>query len=248
MTRRLGVVGLPIVLVAVSAGAVAAAGGGGASGVAAKSQGQQNPIRYGRDDLFIEYNATAGDAGLQVSLDAEDWQRFTLHDTRGRTLVDVGARGRLRSFGLTELFFEASEPPFTRLPFSEFKKRFPRGTYRFRGLAVNGRRLVGSDRLSHVVPAATRVTFPTEGARVDPDGFRITWEPVTRPAGVRIVSYQVIVKQGGRELSMYLPRNATSATIPGEFLEPGIETEGEVLVRESSGNQTITELPSFRTR
>ncbi len=248
MSRRRGAVALAIVLVAVSVGAVATAGGEGASGAAAQAGEKQKPIRYARSDLFIEYNASAGDAGLQLSLDAEDWKRFTLLDTRGRVLADVGARGRLRPFGLTELFFEASEPPFTRLPFSEFKKRFPRGRYVFRGLAVNGRRLVGSDRLSHVVPAAPRVTFPTEGARVDPNGFRVTWEPVTRPAGVRIVSYQVIVKQGGRELSMYLPSGATSATIPGEFLTPGTETEGEVLVRERSGNQTITELPSFRTR
>jgi hypothetical protein len=248
MTRRLGAVALLMVLVAASVAVVATAGGDGGSRAAAQAPGEQNPIRYARSDLFIEYNASAGDAGLQLSLDAEDWKRFTLLDTRGRLLADVGARGRLRPFGLTELFFEASEPPFTRLPFSEFKKRFPRGTYRFRGLAVNGRRLVGSDRLSHLVPAAPRVTFPTEGARVDPNGFKVTWEPVTRPAGVRIVSYQVIVKQGGRELSMYLPSSATSATIPAEFLTSGTETEGEVLARERSGNQTITEMPSFRTR
>ena len=42
--------------------------------------------------------------------------------------------------------------------------------------------------------------------------------------------------------------NATSATIPGEFLEPDTKTGGELLARESSGNQTITALPSFRTK
>jgi hypothetical protein len=99
-----------------------------------------------------------------------------------------------------------------------------------------------------VVPAAPSVTFPTKGALVDPDGFKLTWEPVTRPAGVKIVTYQVIVNQGGRELSMYLPPSATSATVPGEFLEPGTTTGGEVLAREKSGNQTITALPSFRTK
>jgi hypothetical protein len=92
------------------------------------------------------------------------------------------------------------------------------------------------------------VTFPTEGAQVDPNGFQVTWEPVTSPAGVDIVTYQVIVNQGGRELSMYLPPTATSATIPGEFLDPGTPAGGEVLARERSGNQTITEIPSFGTR
>jgi hypothetical protein len=47
---------------------------------------------------------------------------------------------------------------------------------------------------------------------------------------------------------MYLPPSATSATVPGEFLEPGTTTGGEVLAREKSGNQTITALPSFRTK
>jgi hypothetical protein len=91
------------------------------------------------------------------------------------------------------------------------------------------------------------VPFPTKGAQVDPDGFKVTWEPVTRPRGVKIVTYQVIAP-GSRELSMYLPPDATSATVPGEFLEPGTETGGELLARERSGNQTITAFPSFRTK
>jgi hypothetical protein len=38
-----------------------------------------------------------------------------------------------------------------------------------------------------------------------------------------------------------------SVSIPGEFLEPGTETGGEILARDQSGNQTITALPSFST-
>src|SRR5215204_5894843 len=138
--------------------------------------------------------------------------------------------------------------PVAKVPFGTFKKRFPKGEYRFRGVASNGRRLVGSDMLSFVIPGAPMVTFPTKGALVDPDGFKVTWEPVTTPADVKIATYQVIVNQGDRELSMYLPPSATSATIPGEFLESDTETGGEVLAREKSGNQTITALPSFRTK
>jgi ketosteroid isomerase-like protein len=220
-------------------------GAGDGSSEAAK----RKPLQFEQHDLYIEYNATDGDAGLQLAADAEDWKRFELLDTKGKPLIEVGASGRLRRpFGLSELFLEASEPPFTKVPFGTFKKRFPKGRYRFRGVASDGRRLVGSDRLSFVVPAAPKVTFPTKGALVDPDGFKVTWAPVTRPAGVKIATYQVIVSQGDRELSMYLPPSATSATIPGEFLEPGTKTEGELLAREKSGNQTITAFPSFRTR
>jgi hypothetical protein len=248
MTRRLRAVALVLTLAAVSAAAVAVSGGSATTRPAAEAA-KRTPLRFEQHELYIEYNATDGDAGLQLAADAEDWKRFTLLDTKGKVLIDVRAEGRLRRpFGLSELFLEASEPPFAKVPFRTFKKRFPHGTYRFRGVASNGRRLAGSDRLSFMVPAAPKVTFPTKGAQVDPDGFKVTWEPVTRPRGVKIVTYQVIVNQGSRELSMYLPPNATSATIPGEFLEPGTETGGELLARERSGNQTITAFPSFRTK
>lgn len=239
MKRRIGVL---VSLVAVTAVGSALAAGGG------ESAAERGPLEFEQHQLYIEYNATDGDAGLQLAADAEDWKRFTLLDTRGRKLIDIRAEGRLhRPFGLSELFLEASEPSFSEVPFRRFRKRFPAGRYRFRGVAGDGRRIAGSDRLSFVVPAAPDVTFPTKGARVDPDGFQVTWEPVTRPRGVEIVSYQVIVEQGGRELSMYLPPDATSATIPGEFLAPGANATGELLARERSGNQTITAFPSFKT-
>lgn len=248
MTRRLGAVGLLLALAAMSAGAVTGCGRSSTSGSSAEAA-KSKPLRFEQHELYIEYNATDGDAGLQLAADAEDWKRFTLLDANGKVLVDVRAKGRLRRpFGLSELFLEASEPPFTQVPFRTFKKRFPRGVYRFRGVASDGRRLAGSDRLSFVVPAGPKVTFPTKGAQVDPDGFKVIWKPVTRPSGVKIVTYQVIVNQGSRELSMYLPPDATGATIPGEFLEAGTATGGELLARERSGNQTITALPSFRTR
>jgi hypothetical protein len=245
MRRRVAAIGLGLVFAALSAGAVAARDDGGRT--AAKAA-KRAPIRFEQQDLFIEYNATAGDAGLQVNVDAENWKRFQLFDPRGRRLMDFTTRGRLRPIGLSELFVEASEPPFTTLPFSEFKRRFPEGVYRFRGIAGNGRRLAGADRLSHLIPAPPTVRFPVKGARVDPGGFSVRWQRVTSPPGVRIVTYQVIVIQGKRELSMYVPPDVTRVRIPGAFLEPGRKLEGEVLAREASGNQTIAEMPSFRTR
>jgi hypothetical protein len=240
MTRRLCAVASAIALAAVAT-AVATASGGGAAAA------QKKPLRFAEHDLFIETNATDGDAGLQLNLDGEDWRTLQLRDTRGEPIVGVQAKGKLRPLGLTELFFEASEPSFDEVPFSQFKKRFPEGRYRFRGRSVEGRRMVASDRLSHVIPAAPRVTFPADGAELDPDGFTVTWEPVTRPAGVDIRTYIVTVVQGERDLDIELPGSATSVAIPGEFLEPGIDSELEVLSREKSGNQTITAL-EFRTR
>jgi hypothetical protein len=218
-----------------------------ASGVSGATASQRKPLRYAERDLFIETNATDGDAGLQLNLDAEDWRSLTIRDPRGRPIVGVQAKGPLRPLGLTELFFEASEPSFDEVPFSRFKKRFPEGRYTFRGRTVEGRALAGADRLSHVIPRRPNVTFPADGAQLDPNGFTVTWEPVTRPRGVDIATYIVTVVQGDRELNMDVPGSETSATIPGQFLEPGTRSELEVLAREKSGNQTITAL-KFRTR
>jgi hypothetical protein len=114
MRRRLWAVGLLLALAAVSGGVVAASGVGGTSGQSAAAA-NRTPLRFEQHELYIEYNATDGDAGLQLAADAEDWKRFTLLDTDGKVLIEVGATGRLRRpFGLSELFLEASEPPFTR--------------------------------------------------------------------------------------------------------------------------------------
>jgi len=111
----------------------------GSSGPASASSGSagdelarasaNKPIRFEQHDLYVEYNATAGDAGLQLGADAENWKRFTLYDTQGKVLIRITSRGRLHDpFGLSELFLEASEPSFTKVPFAVFKRRFPEGT------------------------------------------------------------------------------------------------------------------------
>jgi hypothetical protein len=256
MARIVAIPAFLITLAAASAGAIAVTGGGGASDAAGKvatperpgQAAKRKPLPYEDHDLFIETNATDGDAGLQQFLDGEDWRRTKLRDPKGRALTDVKANGRLRDFGLTELFFEAAEPSFDEFPFRKFKKRFPEGKYTWRGRTVEGRRLIGSDRLSHVIPAGPVINSPTEGEQVNQQNFKVSWKPVTEPAGVEIVSYEVIVGQGDRELDMHLPPEVTSVSIPPEFLSPGTEGGGEVLAREKSGNQTITAMPSFTTK
>jgi hypothetical protein len=242
MTRKAGVVALLLGITAVSTGAIALASGDGSHAAAKKK-----PLRFEVHDLFIETNATDRDAGLQLKLDAENWKSLRIRDPRGRLLIDFQTKGRLRPVGLSELFLEASEPSFDEVPFSKFKKRFPEGRYTFSGRTANGRRIVASDRFTHLVPGAPKVTFPTNGAEVDRNGLTATWDAVTTPAGVDIASYIVTVNQEDRELDMDLPASATSASIPAAFLKPGLKTGLEVLAKEKSGNQTITAI-SFRTK
>jgi hypothetical protein len=57
----------------------------------------------------------------------------------------------------------------------------------------------------------------------------------------------IVTEQGSeRELSMDLRAGATSATVAPGFLAPRRDYAVEVIARERSGNQTITEVP-FRT-
>jgi hypothetical protein len=72
---------------------------------------------------------------------------------------------------------------------------------------------------------------------------------VTRPQGIRIASYQVIVTAEappGGGFQADLPATATNIPIPAGVLARGAEYAVEVIARASSGNQTLTEV-GFRT-
>lgn len=205
------------------------------------------PVRFDDADLFIEINATDGDAGLQARIGAEPWRRVIILDPRGRKLVDFRGRGRMAQWGLSELSFESAEPSFDEVPFAAFRARFPVGRYRFRGRTIDNELVIGSARLSHVVPARPKVLSPTEGAVVPVGDLTVRWEPVTRPAKVEIIDYEVILGDDrGETVSIELTPDATSLTLPGELLAPGTQYALEVLAREKSGNRTITEI-GFRT-
>jgi hypothetical protein len=242
-----------LALVTAVVGGLGAVGrdGAAASGPAAdRAAGvaQKKPIRLEASELFIEINATDGDAVLRMKLAGEDWRRLRLRDPRGRPVMDVKGKGRLSGYGLTGLTFESSERPFAEVPLRKFKARFPEGRYTFSGTTVEGDRLVGSDRFTHDVPSAPTLLAPAKNAVVDPGGLVVSWEPVTRPSGIRIIRYLVIVtaEASGRELTMELGPGATSTVIPAGFLERGAEHKVELVAREKGGNQAISEV-AFKT-
>ena len=84
-------------------------------------------------DIFFELNATAGDVGVHVSLDAERWKSLQITDPRGRDILRMEPQGSAAQIGLTELFFEGEEPSLNRVPFRRFLQLFPPGRYKFEG-------------------------------------------------------------------------------------------------------------------
>jgi hypothetical protein len=213
------------------------------------AQAASKPIRLADSRLIVEVNATDGDAGLQVFLDGEPWRTMTISAPDGQTVLEVEGEGRLKDYGLTELFSESSEPPFTEFPLAEFKKLFPEGRYTFAGETVEGQSLTGSARLSHDIPDGPEITSPAEGATVGRGNVVARWNAVAESGGIDIVGYRAIVTRENplRVFSADLPGSARSMPVPAEFLQTGVEYKLEVQAIEESGNQTLTEI-SFTTR
>ncbi len=197
--------------------------------------------------LLIEHNATDEDTGFQGFADGDPWNELTISGPGSVEIVRVTPAGGLFNFGLTELFFETSEPENAEVPIDEVLARLPEGTYTFRGVMVDGGESTLTATFTHDIPAGPELTSPADGAQdVDPAHTVISWEPVTTDIDgepITIVGYQVIVE----DFSVYLPATATSVTVPAEFMHSGTAYEYEVLAIEESGNQTLSSA-AFATR
>jgi hypothetical protein len=223
--------------------------GGPALGGATADRESAKAIRLAEATLIVEVNATDGDAGLQVFLDGDPWRAMRVTAPNGRELVAVNAVGRLKGYGLTELFSESSEPPFDVFPLERFKRLFPAGRYAFAGETIDGQPLASAARLSHDIPEGPKIVSPRDGAAVGRTGLVARWDAVSQPRGVEIAGYRAIVTREDplRVLSVDLRASARKVTVPSEFLEPGVEYKLEVQAIEKSGNQTLTEV-AFRVK
>lgn len=211
---------------------------------------QRRTLPFSQAQVRIEVNATDGDSGFHVLLDAEGWKFVNIFDPDGELIFEVEGGGSVRKTGLTELFFESAEPGFDELPLGEFLERFPAGEYQFLGETLAGRVLFSKATLTHALPDAPVLLSPEEDSVQDPNNTVVAWQPVADPPGSRITRYEVIVTDESftpkRVLSAVLPATATSMTIPSSFLLRGGEYKYEVLAIEEGGNQTLSEA-AFRT-
>jgi hypothetical protein len=231
MNRRARVLGALTVVAGVPLGLLTTAGA------------ESTAIPFADARLKVELNATDGDAGLQVFVDAEPWNLIRIYNPDGVKILDMQATGTIRDYGLTELFSESSEPPFDEFPLAEFKELFPEGAYRFSGRTIDGRMLVGEAMLTHDFPKGPNILQPEDGEIVPGDSVVVEWEPVVGPPGTVVAGYQVVVTTDSGPLRVFeadLPASATELPIPAEFFQPGLY-KAEVLAIEVGGNQTLTE-------
>ena len=134
--------------------------------------------------IFIEMNATDGDAGLHALLDAEAWKWASIHGLDGRRIFMEDAQRNLEEQGLTENFFESAEPLCAPdeedpeeevVPLSEFLERFPPGEYRFTATTIEGDELEDTATLTFNLPAAPDISMFDGTEEVDPANAIMTW-------------------------------------------------------------------------
>jgi hypothetical protein len=215
------------------------------------SDGTEIPLKEAK--LNIEHNATDLDTGFQGFVDSDGWLRLDMTGPDGLVLTLEG-KGALGELGLTELFFETVEPENADVPLDELLAILPEGNYVIEGPSTEEEDATtrGVALLTHDIPAGPVLVAPAEGATVPATGLVMDWEPVTETiegGAVTIVAYQLIVEVdeephphafAKRNLSVYVPPEVTSLTVPDEFLQPGTAYLWEVLAIEESGNQTLS--------
>src|SRR5918996_669718 len=223
---------------------------------AAGQKGQQ--IRFAEAELFLELNDTDGDLGIHASIDGEPWTDLKIEGPGERTLLYVLSRGRLRSQGLTQLFFESAEPSFDQLAPDQFFRRFPEGRYEIEGRLQDGREMESVAVLSHVLAAPPQnVTISGVPAAEDCDApnlpivsapVTIDWDPVTqshselgRSGPVKVSRYQLFVEREGVKLSLDLPPGVTEFEVPTGITKLGDEFKFEIIVRPATANNTAIE-------
>ena len=223
--------------------------------VAIAQLGGQETIPLKEAKLIIEHNATDNDTGFQGFFDSEGWQTLEVTGPDG-IVLSFRAEGELAQLGLTELFFETVEPANAGVPIEEVLAALPEGDYTISGDGMEAGESTGETkgtaRLTHTIPAGPELLTPAQGSTVATGSVVMSWAPVTETLtgeAVTIIAYQLIVEQdvepephmiGGFGLSIYLPPDVTSITLPAEFLEPGTTYAWEVLAIEESGNQTLS--------
>lgn len=215
-------------------------------------------VPFNQADIFFEENATDSDLGIHFGIDhsSEDaWRRVMVFFPDGTRFMNIRTGGAEAETGVTGLFTESAEPNYDNLPRPEFLARFPEGVYTFVGWTINGNMLLSTDVLSHDIPAPPQLITPVEGGEVEFDRpLVVRWNGVADPAPPTnvIVGYEVIVTRPAeagkhkRVVSIELRANQRSVRIPREFFEADTEYVCEVIARETSHNQTISEV-SFRT-
>ena len=60
--------------------------------------------------VFIEWNTTDGDQGIQFFWDSDGFTRMIVFNERGKKVLDIETKNSVKKQGLTEVAIESVEP------------------------------------------------------------------------------------------------------------------------------------------
>lgn len=195
-------------------------------------------------DFFAEINGSDGDAGVQLKLDGEQWDWLEIFGPDDREVLDVRGKRNVGQQGLTEFFFESAEPSFDDQSLEEFLELFPEGEYEFVGQLVDGGSICADTEFTHDLPAAPDISVALVGGLVV-----ISWDsstdsfPGAPEAEIEVETYEVIAgnEDEGVDFAMIVSADTTQVTLPPEFPIDAGTLKYEVIRKEASGNQTLSE-------
>lgn len=220
-----------------------------------QAHGDHEDVELDEAEVYIEWNSTDTDYGIQFFWDSEGFTRMTVRNEDGRQALDVKTKRNVKEQGLTEGFFESVEPPSDEVSMEDFFDRFPEGEYEFRGRGMDGERLFGEAEFTHTLPAPPENLFPEEDDVVAHTGFYAGFDAVTEDTegnDLDVELYILVVEKIDDDpilqtFEVVLRPDVTTIWIPEGFLEPDTEYKLEVIAQEESGNRTITETGEFTT-
>ena len=220
-------------------------------------------------NVFIEWNSSDEDQGIQFFWDSDGFTRMIVFNERGKKVLDIETKNSVKKQGLTEVAIESVEPDESEQTLCDFFKRFPEGTYKFWGKSIEGGWLYGEAEFTHDLVNPVEIDLS--------EWPKITWEvgaevPELDCADLfdaDVVGYEVVVELVVKEViedaedgedgeervfkqTTTLPEFVEQLTISPEFVRLIGFYEGsedwdveelkvEILADEESGNRTITE-------
>jgi hypothetical protein len=224
----------------------------GSAATSGRQQAAPVELPFKVSELFFELNNTDGDLGVHARIDGADWKQLWISSPQDRVLFQVQTRGGIRQQGLNEVAFESAEPNFTELPPAQFFQRFPEGVYEFNATTINGEELSGEATISHVIPAPAVALFPASACAAPAmvtGPVTIRWAAVTRShptvgtpgQPIDVERYELAIERLDNavlKMSIDLPPNATSFTVPINFTSAPGTVKFQILVKARNGNRT----------
>ena len=194
------------------------------------------PASFAVASVHFEQNATDGDMEVvfQVKGTKDGLAELNVVSPDRRTVVAFKSPDA-STLGIRQFRFESPEPTDIK----SLRAAYPEGVYRFYGKTVSGTLLAGKSKLSHRLPAATKVVKPAPKAtHVPVKGLEVSWSAVT---GVAWYVVAIERSDSNANFTATVPASATSLAVPDGLLSSGQEYSVSIGTVARDGNISFVE-------